>query len=197
VLSWVARDWTYGAFLAYRSGLPLQVPFANNNLSSLLFDQIIGNTSSTGTFTNRVPGQPLYTVDINCHCYDPNKTFVLNPAAWTDPAPGQFGTSAAYYSDYRKQRRPSESMSLGRTWRFKERASFNLRIEFYNIFNRPVVNDPSNLNAKAPQSRIPNGNASSGFGYINTTTTIGGAGVAGVVSVPGERQGLLVGRFTF
>jgi hypothetical protein len=88
-------------------------------------------------------------------------------------------------------------MSLGRTWRFKERASFNLRIEFYNIFNRPVVNDPSNLNAKAPQTRIPNGNASSGFGYINTTTTIGGAGVAGVVSVPGERQGLLVGRFTF
>jgi hypothetical protein len=197
VLSWVARDWTYGAFLAYRSGLPLQVPFANNNLSSLLFDQIVGNTSSTGTFANRVPGQPLYTVDVNCHCYDPNKTFVLNPAAWTDPTAGQFGTSAAYYGDYRKQRRPSESISLGRTWRFKERASFNLRIEFYNIFNRPVVNDPSNLNAKAPQNRIPNGNASSGFGYINTTTTIGGAGVVGVVSVPGERQGLLVGRFTF
>jgi hypothetical protein len=177
--------------------LPLQVPFANNNLASLIFNGIPGNTSSTGTFANRVPGVPLYTVDINCHCYDPNATFVLNPAAWTDPPAGQFGTSAAYYSDYRKQRRPSESMSLGRTWRFKERASFNLRMEFYNVFNRPVVNDPSNFNAKAPQTRLPNGNASSGFGYINTTTTIGGAGAAAVVSVPGERQGTLVGRFTF
>ncbi|HLI85168.1 MAG TPA: carboxypeptidase regulatory-like domain-containing protein [Bryobacteraceae bacterium] len=197
VLSWLARDWSYGTFLTYRSGLPLQVPFANNNLASLIFDGIAGNAAATGTFANRVPGVPLYTADINCHCYDPNKTFILNPAAWTDPPAGQFGTSAAYYSDYRKQRRPSESMSIGRTWRIKERASFNLRMELYNVFNRPVFNDPSNLNAKAPQTRLPNGNASSGFGYINTTTTVGGAGVAGIVGVPGERQGLLVGRFTF
>ena len=187
-LSWLARDWTYGVFLAYRSGLPLQVPLANNNLNLAVFQT---------TFANRVPGQPLFTKDLNCHCFDPNSTFVLNPAAWTDPAPGQFGTSAAYYSDYRKQRRPAESMNFGRTWRIKEKASFNLRIELYNVFNRPIVNDPTNTNAKAPQTRLPNGNASSGFGYINTTTTVGGAGVAGVVGVPGERQGLLVGRFTF
>ena len=39
---------------------------------------------------SRVPGAPLYTTDINSK-YDPNTTFVLNPAAWTNPAPGQFG----------------------------------------------------------------------------------------------------------
>ena len=72
-----------------------------------------------------MPGVPLYTVDLNCHCYDPNKTFALNPAAWADPPAGQFGTSAAYYSDYRTQRRPQENMNLGRTWRIKENMTFN------------------------------------------------------------------------
>jgi hypothetical protein len=191
-LSWVARDWTYGVFLAYRSGLPLQVPTANNNLNNNLFQT---------TFANRVPGQPLFTQNLNCHCFDPNSAFVLNPNAWVDPAAGQFGTSAAYYSDYRKQRRPAENMNLGRTFRVTERVALNVRFELQNVFNRPVFNDPANTNAKAPQTRLTSGagagNASSGFGYINTTTAIGGAGVAGVVAVPGERTGLLVARVTF
>jgi len=42
----------------------------------------------------RVPGVPLDNVDINCHCYDVTKQVVLNPAAWTNPAPGQFGGTA-------------------------------------------------------------------------------------------------------
>jgi hypothetical protein len=29
-------------------------------------------------------------------------------------------------------------MNLGRTWRIKERASFNLRMEFTNVFNRSM-----------------------------------------------------------
>jgi hypothetical protein len=51
---------------------------------------------------------------------DPTKDLVLNPAAWTNPADGQFGTGAPYYNDYRYQRRPSESMSIGRVFRFGE-----------------------------------------------------------------------------
>src|SRR5262249_40151687 len=117
VVSWVARDWTIGTFLAYSSGLPIRVPAAQNALASVYF---------RGTFANRVPGQPLFTQELNCHCYDPNKTFVLNPNAWSDPAAGQFGTAAAFYSDYRAQRRPQESLALGRTFRFRERISFNL-----------------------------------------------------------------------
>ena len=75
-----------------------------------------------GTFANRVAGQPLFLQDLNCHCFDPSRTLVLNPAAWSDPAAGQFASSTAYYSDYRYQRRPSESMSFGRDFRIKERA---------------------------------------------------------------------------
>jgi hypothetical protein len=185
VLSWVVRDWNYGTFLRYTSGLPILAPLANNNLASQLFQN---------TFANRVPGQPLTTVDLNCHCYDPQSTFVLNPKAWADPNPGQFGSSPAYYSDYRSQRRPSENMSLGRTWSVKERTKFSLRIEFGNIFNRAYVNDPTSTNAKATQTFLTSGNTGAGFGYINATSK-NLSSVAPVSLSP--RYGTLVGRFTF
>ncbi len=188
-LSWVARDWTYGVFLQYASGFPIQAPYANNNLNQVLFNTLPGIPASN-TFANRVPGQPLYNVDPNCHCYDPNKTFLLNPNAWADPGTGQFGSSAAYYSDYRTQRRPTENMNIGRTWRFKESMSFNLRFEVSNVFNRAYWGNPAATNAKAPQTFGRNGNASSGFGFMNTITP----GFTGALQ---PRSGMLVGRFQF
>jgi hypothetical protein len=180
-LSWLARDWTYGAFLQYSSGFPIVAPTANNNMIGTVFQN---------TFANRVSGQPLFLADPNCHCYDPNKTFLLNPAAWTDPLPGQFGTSAAYYSDYRTQRRPGENMNLGRTWRFKERATLNIRFELTNVFNRAYWGNPTATNAKAPQTKTPSGNAASGFGFMNTITP-------GFTGAQVPRNGTLIARFSF
>ncbi|MBV9505686.1 MAG: TonB-dependent receptor, partial [Acidobacteriia bacterium] len=191
VLSWVLRDWTYGAFLQYSSGFPIQVPFANNNLNTTLFAAIPGSpVTGTGTFADRVPGQPLFTVDLNCHCYDPNKTFALNPNAWVNPPAGQYGTSAAYYSDYRTQRRPGENMNFGRTWRFKEQMSLSVRIEFTNVFNRAYWGNPANTNAQATQTKQPNGNAASGFGFMNTLTP-------GFTGAQLPRNGTLVAKFSF
>ena len=95
VLSSIVRDWTIGGFLSYASGLPIESPIGQNNLQQLLFQS--NNTSissgqnssssATGTFMNRVAGQPLFLKDLNCHCIDPNKDFVLNKDAWSNPAP--------------------------------------------------------------------------------------------------------------
>jgi hypothetical protein len=190
-LSYVLRDWTYGAFLQYSSGFPIQVPFANNNLNSEIFAGIPGNpVIGTGTFADRVPGAPLYTVNPNCHCYDPNATFLLNPAAWTNPPAGTYGTSAAYYGNYRTQRRPGENMNLGRTWRIREAMTFNLRIEFYNVFNRAYWGNPSSTNFQLSQTHQPNGNAASGYGFMNTLTP-------GFTGAQVPRNGTLVARFTF
>ena len=181
VLSWAARDWTLGVFLAYSSGMPILAPAANNALASILF---------RGTFANRVPGVPLLTKDLNCHCIDPNKDFVLNPAAWTDPPAGTFGTSAAYYDDYRYQRRPVENASLGRTFRIREGMTFNVRAEFTNIFNRTQMANPTSTNALATQTRLvpsdPTSKPTAGFGYINSST---------VAALP--RAGTIVARFQF
>jgi hypothetical protein len=193
VVSYVLRDWTYGAFLQYASGFPIQVPFANNNLNSTLFAGSTAITSSTGTFADRVPGVPLFLQNLNCHCFDPQANFVLNPAAWVNPPAGQFGTSAAYYSNYRQQRRPVENMNFGRTWRIRERMTLNIRAEFTNVFNRSYIGNPTNTNAQAIQTRITSGatagNTASGFGYINAQTP-------GVTNGY-PRNGNLIARFSF
>jgi hypothetical protein len=101
--SWAARVWQIGAFVQYASGALIAPPAATSSptMNTLVFQN---------TVQNRVPGAPLFTQDLNCHCFDPSTNFVLNPAAWANPAPGQFGT-ATYYNDYRAQRRPVEKSS--------------------------------------------------------------------------------------
>ena len=152
---------------------------------------------------DRLPGVPLFTHDLNCHCFDPSKTFVLNPAAWVNPPNGQFGTANAHYSDYREQRRPVENMSIGRNIRIKERANLLIRAEFTNVFNRTGLNGPTNTNAFATQTtNMATGKTTGGFGWINTAA-IGGnnsapaAAVTAQFATPLPRQGTVVARFTF
>ena len=176
-VSWVLRDWTLGTVLQYYSGTPIPVPTSNNRMGTVNFQ---GNT-----FFSRVPGQPLFLKDLNCHCVDPRKDLVLNPAAWTDAPDGQFGTSSAFYNDYRYQRRPSESLSLARNFRFLERMNLMLRAEFSNVFNRTYMADPSVTNATAATT-TSNGVLTGGFGFINPATVQGPA-----------RQGTIIARLSF
>jgi hypothetical protein len=196
ILSSVLSNWTYGTFLQYASGFPLQAPNAQTSLNSYLFQG--------ASLANRVPGQPLFTVDPNCHCYDPNKTFLLNPKAWADPDPGQFGNSPAYYSDYRTQRRPQENMNIGRTFKIREGMTINLRLEVTNVFNRSYWNSPSGANltnahldctvTPTPSTcYLANGTTNAGFGKLVTT----GVTAFGTTANLLPRQGLLVGRFNF
>ena len=178
IVSFAGRGWTIGALLRYGSGLPIPVPTANNSLSTVLF---------RSTYADRVPGQPLFLQNLNCHCFDSTTTLVLNPNAWANPPAGQFGTSAAYYSDYRYQRRPAESMSLGREFRIKEKVNLQVRAEFTNIFNRLFLPNPVATNAQATTTYNAAGLLSAGFGFINNTN---GAGSS-------PRSGTLVARFTF
>jgi hypothetical protein len=180
-------DWTYSALLQYKSGLPIQSPSAQNGLASELELNVSPFAAFTGggPYMNRVPGVPLITQDLNCHCFDPQKTFVLNPAAWTNPGQGQFGNAAPYYDDYRFQRRPVENMGVGRNFAVTERLKLNVRAEFTNIFNRTEAANPSAANSQL-QISAPNGVPQAGFGYISPAT---------VFAPP--RSGSIVARFTF
>jgi hypothetical protein len=143
-------------------------------------------------------------IDINCHCFDPTKTLMLNPAAWTNSASGTYGSSAAYYNDYRFQRRPTENFNVGRTFRIRESMSLSVRAEFANIFNRTVLPNPSAGNATgapapgtsptcflsgttgAQGSCTPGATFASGFGFEQTASITGGV-----------RTGQIVARFRF
>lgn len=189
IVDTLAKDWTVGAVLQYSSGLPIQTPLSpgNNN----------GTTLLRTTYATRVDGQPLYLVDLNCGCYDPSRTVVLNPAAWTNTTAGTFSPSAAFYNDFRYRRRPGELMSAGRIFRIKEGVQFLIRAEFSNIFNRTLMSiagstvaqggyvNPVTTLGTAPTADSQ-GRYTAGFGTINTTG-----------AVNGERQGTIVARFTF
>jgi hypothetical protein len=163
-LSYAARDWEVTAFLNYSSGLPIPVPAATTSLANELFQP---------TLANRVPGVPLYTTSggINCGCYDPAKTFILNQAAWANPAQGVFSYSSPFFTDFRYARHPVENMGVGRVFAVKERFTLEMRVEFNNIFNRTFLNNPSVANFSGPQSKNLTGPLtglnSGGFGYIN------------------------------
>jgi hypothetical protein len=192
VISTLTRDWVLAGVLRYQSGQVLAAPSSNNNLLNQLMrgNNPFQNPAIFGggtTIENRNPGVPLMLVDPNCHCFNPQTTVFQNPAAWTDAPAGQFGTAAPYYNDYRWQRQPAESLSLGRTFRFlKERASVQVRAEFQNVFNRTFLSAPTRQNTATPPGAT-NGVYTSGYGTI---ATLGGAGTS-------PRQGQLVARFQF
>ena len=188
VVSAITRGWTLGGSLRYQSGALIEVPYATNNLGALLPRAVGSNI----TFANPT-GQPFFTQDPNCHCFDPNKTFILNPAAWSEPATGQWGDGAPYYNNYRWQRQPAENMSLGRMIRIKERFTFQIRAEFFNIFNRNFLSSPTNTPATQTQVVNAAGQNVSGFGWSNTSVTniqTGGA-------LPTTRNGQIVARLTW
>jgi hypothetical protein len=168
--------WEIGAYLRYMSGSLIAAPSAQNNLNLYLF---------RSTYANRVPGQPLYLTNINGPI-DPNKQFVLNPAAWSDPAQGQWGLSSVYFNDYRSRRSPEEDVNFGRVFAIKEAMSIEVRVEFFNIFNRTALPGPSTGNALAPQVSTAAGVPSSGFGFIQTSGGLGGS-----------RNGQFLARFRF
>lgn len=170
--------WQLGVVLRYTSGTPIQVPTAQSAISGLL-------GASVSTPANRVAGQSLFLSDPNSS--DPRKVFVLNPAAWVDPAPGEWGTSAKYYSDYRNRRRPDEQLNVSKSFKFREGMSLSLRFELFNAFNRLRLGGPSSGNAKATQV-LTNGVPQSGFGYVDATSANGATN---------PRSGQIVARFTF
>ncbi|MCU1326189.1 MAG: hypothetical protein JWN34_1559 [Bryobacterales bacterium] len=157
--------WTIGTVLRYQSGLPIAVPTAQNSLGTQL---------GRGTIANRVAGQPLFLKDPNCGCFDPNSELILNPNAWAEPAAGQWGTSAAYYNDYRGARRPSEQIAFGRTFRIHESIGVELQAMFFNALNRTYLNNPDSTNARATRTTGANGSLTGGFGRVNTGTTVFG-----------------------
>jgi hypothetical protein len=190
ILKYVLSDWTTGALLTYASGTPILVPASTNLLST--------ETFQTSSFLNRVAGQPLFLQDLNCHCFDPAKTLVLNAAAWASPAPGTWGTSAAYYNDYRAQRHPTENFNFGRTFKIRESMSLSIRAEFVNIFNRTVLPAPSSTAPLTPATCFlsgtsgptgacnPGATVASGFGFEQTANL-----------AVGQRTGQIVARFRF
>ena len=205
VVSFVLGDWTVGWYAQYQSA-PIIARPPSAGLNGV--QKWLGRGPGPAEY---VAGQPLFStnwvdysgkvhtdpIDLNCHCFDPTKNIVLNPNAWANVPDGQWSSNQSSFRDYRGFRYPTENANFGRTFRIKERVTFNVRVEFSNAFNRTRLPQPASGNG-------PPGTP--GFATKPTLQTTGpltglySAGFGTVVPTSGTsgyRTGTLVGRITF
>ena len=183
----VLANWRLGTLSTWQSGNLLTAPGSNNGIGGFL---------STGyTRQVRVPGAPLYLKNPQCGCIDPTQETILNPAAWQDQASGVAGSNITYFNDFRGQRRAIISGGFGKEFKIRERTSFSLRAEFFNLFNQNLsIADPSTGSPATPPTRSANGLLTGGFGFLNY---LGIASNSVNSSLPTPRTGQLVARFEF
>jgi hypothetical protein len=140
-------------------------------------------------------------LDINCHCFDPEKTVVLNPNAWQTIPDAAWTADTSTYSFFRGARRPSESANLQRNFRFKERYTLQIRMEFLNVFNRTYLPSPllnfSPVNAASTLQVTPDGRYINGFGTFGNLRNSGALSGYAVGLGGGQRSGQLIARFSF
>ena len=199
VVAYALSGWSTGWTLSYQSARLVGLPTSSG---STPISNFLGYGPGPAQL---IPGMNPWSVDwtdysgvhhtdpinINCHCFDPTKTQVLNPAAFTNVPNGQFANNEGSLRSFRGLRTPSESANFGRNFRIKERVNLNLRVEFTNVFNRTVLPAPSIAGnfASAPVKFTTGPNTglySSGYGTINPTA-----------GTTGQRTGTLVARIQF
>jgi hypothetical protein len=199
VVAYALSGWSTGWTLSYQSARLVGLPASSGTtpISNFLgygpgpAQLIPGMSPWSVDWTDYSGVHHTDPLDINCHCFDPTKTQVLNPLAWTNVPNGQFAASQSSIRTFRGLRTPSESANFGRNFRIKERVNLNLRVEFANVFNRMVLPAPSvagNFSSVPVKfTSGPNtGLYSSGFGTITPTA-----------GTTGQRSGTFVARIQF
>ena len=126
-------------------------------------------------------------LNLNCGCFNPQTTVVLNPNAWTAVPNAQFAADPSSIPSYRGFRTPSENANFGRNFRIKEKLTLQVRAEWQNIFNRLLLPQPTTTGYSAPPT-LANRIYSGGFGTVIPT-----AG-NGIIT---QRSGQIVARITF
>ena len=209
LVSYVLSDWGVGTALSYQSAPIVPRPSSNG---SLPISQFLGRGPGNAQLKKNADGsfmspwsvnwvdndgtQRTDPIDINCHCFDPTKNVVLNPAAWENIPNGEWGAQQSTLRFYRGVRLPNESANFSRNFRLKESVTLNVRVEFINIFNRMLwtAGPASSLvtagNFATAPTRFTTG--------ANTGLYSGGFGTFNVLGgLTGQRAGSFVARISF
>jgi Carboxypeptidase regulatory-like domain/TonB dependent receptor-like, beta-barrel len=195
-LSYLVSGWQTGWYLQYQSAPILAQPSSptKNPISYWL-----GYGPGPAQL---VPGQNLFStnwtdyngvvhntpIDLNCGCFDPRTTVVLNPNAWSAVPDGQFGANQSSIRYFRGIRQPEEDANFGRNFQITEKATLQLRVEWTNIFNRLLLPQPNTTSSYLTVPTQVKGIYTNGYGTINPTA---GNGITSM------RSGQVIVRVTF
>ncbi|MGH9724029.1 MAG: hypothetical protein ACRD41_03100, partial [Candidatus Acidiferrales bacterium] len=164
--------WYTSGILTYASGQPTEV-YAN--CGGTAGDVLFGGCHFTGAArVNVLPG----VSETNKSNFNPFTTSFWNAGAFSAPAPFTFGNEPRSLASARFFGTKNEDISLGKkTNLWGERATFDIRAEFFNIFNRPTyipsVGGPNLDNPFEAAGSDPincKGPFACGFGSISNST---------------------------
>jgi len=116
--------WQWTGILTAKSGLPLSISPAQNNLG-FGFNQR----------PNVVPGVSPIPQNQSINDW-------INPAAFSQPAPFTFGDAPRFFSDLRAPRYFNYDMGIQKWWNFSDTKRFQFRFELFNAFNHPNFFEP-------------------------------------------------------
>jgi hypothetical protein len=119
--------WQLSSVITYASGTPFGIGVNANSrgLSPL----------GTGNIANAVAGQPF---NLNWNNYYAGLP-IINTNAFALPAPFTLGTGARNYASLRSPWNDNESLAVAKKFSFTERVGAELRMEYFNIFNRDQI----------------------------------------------------------
>jgi hypothetical protein len=194
-LSYIVSGWQTGWYLQYQSA-PILAPPASPTTNPISYwlgygpgpaQMVPGQSLFASTWTDNsgvVHNTPL---NINCGCFNPQTTTVLNPNAWTAVPDAQFAADQSSIRYYRGFRYPMENANFGRNFRLREKAILQLRVDWTNMFNRLELPQPTTTGYTAAATKV-NGIYTGGFGTVVPTA---GNGITGM------RSGQVIVRITF
>ncbi len=152
--------WQAGGVVNARTGLPIDVTIARNDIayldtrngayvnapilsgSQIVTIPVINNPYGGAFRNNR---RPNVVAGVNPFLETSDRRFILNPAAFSTPAPGQFGNLGrwALHGPGLVQ----TDLTLQKKFRISERFNLEFRSEIYNVFNRAnFANPPARFN---------------------------------------------------
>lgn len=139
-------DWQFNGIVTLQTGSPYSVSASNDGL--LGFNHSVRPDCIGNPFAGATNNPALYTTT----------GFMLNHAAFAQPADGTFGTCAPF-SFYGPGIRMAD-LSLFKNFRFTDRWHLQFRSEFFNAFNHPNFAAPNAFWAPGGQG---------GFGQVSGT----------------------------
>jgi hypothetical protein len=209
IVSFAVRDWAISGAMFYQTGTYLGRP---TNAAANPISRWLGRGAGGAQLKQNADGSYMSPwsvnwtdldgnkrtdpLDIDCHCFDPRTTQVLNPLAWSNVPDATWAAQTNQLPFFRNARRPTESANLARNFRFGPENRFNLqvRVEFQNIFNRKFVPGPTLGNVATPPTPVL-GSTPAATAFTAGFGTFGNQAVAGVYGTP--RSGQFIARFSF
>jgi hypothetical protein len=127
------KEWTFLSTIAAGTGLP----------NTPVYLEAVPGTGVTGSIRPDITGQAIYAA--------PSGLF-LNPAAYTEPAPGQWGTAGR--NSITGPNTFALNASMARTFRLKTKYDVDLHIDSTNLLNHAVFTT-WNTTVNSPQFGLP------------------------------------------